>query len=312
MNDILTVAEYKRRLKKRYLSEYIYKCCESAIYSTKATNKRVFTIDICKTKPEIWSESFTTWKKYSKRSYSRNNIIRVVVSQSKRNIKVVTVSGNATFEIPKIIIHARKSNCNHRVYAKVQIETEGKLHTFTENRSLPQEEKRYIYLDFDETNSYIWCCRNSQTDIEIDPLQWRLIKKVAQMNGWELSYDKRLGIAWKDSHGEEYHIGDGTRISSWRVYEAKSAFIRREQERRHIEKRKEADRILNEKGWDILVSVADSIAAGNCEIGTQDFLCKLETSYGLTTNILDAQTILAIRDDDFTRRACRVAALKCG
>lgn len=74
----------------------------------------------------------------------------------------------------------------------------------------------------------------------------------------------------------------------------------------------EADRILAERGDHVWVSIADSIAAGNCPRGTADFAARIRGSLQAdgALGAVSAATVLSLRDDGYTRRACRAAALR--
>jgi hypothetical protein len=70
----------------------------------------------------------------------------------------------------------------------------------------------------------------------------------------------------------------------------------------------EMDRIIAER--DPWVTFDDSIAAGNCRIGTQSFVNRFRAEIGAKGEIgaARASVILRMRDDAYTRRAARVAA----
>jgi hypothetical protein len=72
------------------------------------------------------------------------------------------------------------------------------------------------------------------------------------------------------------------------------------------------DATLAERGATIWVSVADSIAGGNCQPGTAAFASDFAGAIGATGEIggATAAAILAYRDDRMTRAACRAAALR--
>lgn len=68
----------------------------------------------------------------------------------------------------------------------------------------------------------------------------------------------------------------------------------------------EMDEIIDR--CDPFVSVSDSLAGGNCRAETDRFRATLCDKLGGDVGAVRASVILAIRDDLYTRRACRVAA----
>jgi hypothetical protein len=68
----------------------------------------------------------------------------------------------------------------------------------------------------------------------------------------------------------------------------------------------EMDRIISEA--DPYVSVDDSLTAGNCRAETDRMRQRLCDDCGGTVGAVRASVILSLRDDAYTRRACRVAA----
>jgi hypothetical protein len=59
----------------------------------------------------------------------------------------------------------------------------------------------------------------------------------------------------------------------------------------------------------VLVTQRDSILAGNCPIGTADYARRLREKYG-DISAISAETLLASRDDMYTRRAVCAAILR--
>jgi len=111
--------------------------------------------------------------------------------------------------------------------------------------------------------------------------------------------------------GDRYHL-QGIRTQSGRDYQvALDALRGRIAEARQMARNRELDAELNLHGYSVMVSVSDSTASGNCPTGTQRFCEDIARFFaGWTPDVLPADTLLALRDDNFTRRACRVAALR--
>lgn len=60
----------------------------------------------------------------------------------------------------------------------------------------------------------------------------------------------------------------------------------------------------------VLVTFEDSIAAGNCTQETEQVRLAIQDSFGDGVTAVDAQFLLSLRDDAYSRRACRVAAMR--
>lgn len=106
-----------------------------------------------------------------------------------------------------------------------------------------------------------------------------------------------------DGLGGWYHASVGESAESVRSALAK---------RRTVAKQAELDSAILFAGDRIWVTMADSIAAGNCQAGTTGFRDDLLRTIGATGEVgaATASAILATSDNAFTRRACRVAAIR--
>jgi hypothetical protein len=83
-------------------------------------------------------------------------------------------------------------------------------------------------------------------------------------------------------------------------------------DRRINSRNAELDALIKSQPARIWVSVEDSLAAGNCKAGTQNFVSTVLEKLQPAGEIgaVRADVLLSIRNDDFTRRAARVAALR--
>lgn len=93
---------------------------------------------------------------------------------------------------------------------------------------------------------------------------------------------------------------------------AEAAITRRRTERRLAGRNERLDQVL--ATTPVWVSADDSVGAGNCPLGTTEFRRRVELELGAQGEIgaVRADMILALRDDNYTRRACRAAALRAG
>ena len=71
----------------------------------------------------------------------------------------------------------------------------------------------------------------------------------------------------------------------------------------------QADAILADRGGQVMVDFDTSIAVGNCEYESRRLLDAMTASFGDITSI-DARFLLSLRDDAYSRRACRFAAMR--
>jgi hypothetical protein len=106
-----------------------------------------------------------------------------------------------------------------------------------------------------------------------------------------------------DGIGGWYHASLGQTVESVRSALAK---------RRVVAKQEELDSVITSAGDRIWVTIADSISAGNCQPGTSSFCDGLMKLIGANGEVgaATASAILATCDNEFTRRACRVAAIR--
>ncbi|MCS6948319.1 MAG: hypothetical protein NZM12_11955, partial [Steroidobacteraceae bacterium] len=131
--------------------------------------------------------------------------------------------------------------------------------------------------------------------------------------GYEVRMDRTHPVLVERATGELYHLPViRDRCPSAWIERGVQAFARRRAERRHEERDAALDRLLAERGDEIYVSIADSLAAGNCEPMTLDFARRVSYVARVLPDLAcaPASVILAKRDDAFTRRACRVAAMR--
>jgi hypothetical protein len=72
------------------------------------------------------------------------------------------------------------------------------------------------------------------------------------------------------------------------------------------------DELIKQHGNRIWVGLVDSIAGGNCQAGTQAFAKSFAQQLSACGDLgaATAEAILRVRNDSFTLRACRVAALR--
>lgn len=116
----------------------------------------------------------------------------------------------------------------------------------------------------------------------------------------------------EQSSGELYHIDHWNRHPSQLVSDIADKFRKRATEKRLTERNRELDEILKDRAAFVFVQYDDSIAAGNCEPRSQEFREQLHKQLAADGELgaVRADVILSQRDDDYTRRACRVAALR--
>jgi len=114
----------------------------------------------------------------------------------------------------------------------------------------------------------------------------------------------KIGIYITLDGNDKYHLR--------RVADINDAIItlrRRANERRMVERNANLDTIIAQRGYAILVSIDDSVKSGNCPMGTEKFREHVKTEYQYDAQVISADLLLAIRDDEFTRRAARWALL---
>ncbi|MBT9169524.1 MAG: hypothetical protein DDT19_02884 [Syntrophomonadaceae bacterium] len=123
------------------------------------------------------------------------------------------------------------------------------------------------------------------------------------------------GVVWrwnmKEKAGEYIHIASGESYHT-PIYTAEPKKVFREavrafRLRRNEKKRKQAELKSLER---VYVTAEDSIAAGNCRVRTENFQKELAEKYGMPIIAISATALLAMRDDNYTRRAVRYAMQK--
>jgi hypothetical protein len=110
--------------------------------------------------------------------------------------------------------------------------------------------------------------------------------------------------------GDLYHHNDPRHI----IARALMSFALRERDRSQNARNKRIRDYVAEHSDSIWVSVADSLAAGNCEAGTRAALPAILASLNPVGDVgaVTAAHLLSVRDDSATRRAVAVAALRAG
>jgi len=107
--------------------------------------------------------------------------------------------------------------------------------------------------------------------------------------------------------GEKYHVEKYNQINSNTIEIARNAIIARKNE-----KRLSVDYMIKKHG-DLLVRVSDSVNAGNCQHGTNQFKTvvfrQLKKQWRGLKEIkaIRLKTLLKLRNDEFTQRAARYA-----
>ncbi|MBT9165213.1 MAG: hypothetical protein DDT23_01228 [candidate division WS2 bacterium] len=133
----------------------------------------------------------------------------------------------------------------------------------------------------------------------------RLYESAIRGNGivWRWNTEEKAGAYIHTVSGESYHTPAFTTEPKKVFREAVRAF----RLRRNEKKRKEAELKALEK---VYVTAEDSVAAGNCRVRTENFQKELTEKYGMPIIAISATALLAIRDDNYTRRAVRYAMQK--
>lgn len=128
--------------------------------------------------------------------------------------------------------------------------------------------------------------------------------------GLDCTNDGRKVYVTEKSTGELYHFDCWSHAPLSVVREAfeKRAILRRQEARNA-----EIDRLLADRAAFVWVEYSDSILSGNCESESRRFRESLQKQLSAEGELgaVRADIILAMRDDNYTRRACRVAALRC-
>lgn len=135
--------------------------------------------------------------------------------------------------------------------------------------------------------------------------------------GYDSVVDERTGSTIVRHLGDTFHL---PHHMMWSELSAAGAAAVAKIEYRLAQDKKYArlvklDQCLAKEGDKIQVAIADSLTAGNCRLGTQEFVQSFRRHLrrrgvrGLLKQA-SAADILKYRDDCYTRRACRVAALR--
>jgi len=120
---------------------------------------------------------------------------------------------------------------------------------------------------------------------------------------WRWNLEEKAGEYIHITTGEVYHTPAFARSAKTIFAEAIHAFRLRRDEK----KRKQAELKSLEN---IYVTAADSIAAGNCRVNTEQFNHDLDKKYGVHIIAVSGAALLQMRDDSYTRRAVQYAAQK--
>jgi hypothetical protein len=114
---------------------------------------------------------------------------------------------------------------------------------------------------------------------------------------------------------ENYHLDKGVLNAKTLQAAREGIAIRRRKNAQDYLQRKEAkmkeveaEKIFREKAAHVFVTRGDSLQAGNCRVGTDNFISGLPlTQKGFHVRAMRGDALLALRDDSFTRRAVKQA-----
>lgn len=154
---------------------------------------------------------------------------------------------------------------------------------------------------------YRMTLRDTERHLKRHGYEARLVRQTAEMvqqgSGDNIRSGGTVSLVIPDGIGGFYHVCRAQWIPS--IREALS-------KRRLAAKQKELDAMIETAGDRIWVTIEDSLAAGNCLPGTNGFIQKLKDRLKAEGELgaVTAKAILATTDNDFTRRACRVACLR--
>lgn len=140
-------------------------------------------------------------------------------------------------------------------------------------------------------------------------VQWaRVAVRLARLSGVQARRD-RQGLVVLGRGDEEWHETVQTRDEALRCLPRYRAAMHA---RRIAARAAALDTLIAERGDQIWVGIEDSVRAGNCRPMTEQFARDYAARVGAEGAIggATAVAILAVRDDDFARRACRAAALR--
>lgn len=122
--------------------------------------------------------------------------------------------------------------------------------------------------------------------------------------------DGRLAVI-EPATGEIYHTSAGATLRGLAAA-AIAALQKRAIQRRQVARNAELDALIAQRGSTIYVGVADSINSGNCESGTRLAIPTIVAALHADGEVgaVTVAHLLSVRDDSYTRRAARVAALR--
>lgn len=144
------------------------------------------------------------------------------------------------------------------------------------------------------------------------------LRELDELPGYIYDRDEEGLYVQQDTEGEDederYHLDEGETqrvcLAGWYAIlpELQRAFGLRATLEAARDWRFEMDRIITERNpWVVL---GDSVASGNCPAGSRAFAMELQAAVQADGDIgaVRASVILGLRDDVYTRRACRMAA----
>lgn len=182
--------------------------------------------------------------------------------------------------------------------------------------------ERQVFVAFPDGTHYL-SARTPRGSFRSAIVGWKKttppLSPAQQVRAMRRLLDSRTHVAEYDEYphvielatGEIFHGRDTDRPDSL-VRQSVLAFEQRRIERHLTERNARLDAMIAERGHEVYVALADSVASGNCEVGTLDFAKQISPVASVAPELActSAAAILATRDDQYTRRACRVAALR--
>jgi hypothetical protein len=143
----------------------------------------------------------------------------------------------------------------------------------------------------------------------------RILRRAVERLGLPYAVTTEAGrpVITETATGEQWHVaGLLPRAIRAAIGEAREGFAKRAVERRLKARNEALDAYLAAHAGRIYVTAEDSLAVGNCSSQTDVFRSRLVDHVGASGEIgaVSAAVILSLRDDDYTRRACRAATLR--
>jgi len=130
------------------------------------------------------------------------------------------------------------------------------------------------------------------------------LENSSLLKGESFGIDSEHGF-FLEYRNEKYHFGYVKKITDTQFSEARSAIQKRRETRVMDEKRK---KIFNSMLTRVFVSYNDSVSAGNCPVGTRNFIENLPlVKKGFHIRAIKASALLTLRNDPYTQRAVRYA-----